>query len=636
MAFVSFRQVLFIKWSASTVRRGSIVEVVDGSNHSLLLLHRGEALNPGPGNPGQGSWSMGTFNPSGLGGKHQVIASYLNNCHLWAITETHMTSQGMRAFRQGLKWSESQFNYCIGGHPFPLRSHSSATGHWNGVAVLSKSPTRAVPVQWSAHTYETSRVQLTATLCEDKWITGGVLYGEPPGTSHPDARENTDTLALEVVSHLCQMSGLRFFAGDLNFESGLEVFQVLEAAGFKDIQDAAFEMWGTPIKKTCKQKTRKDFFYISRELLPFLTGVVVDDTVWADHAVLQGFFSCAPSQLARYHWRQPTPIEWPQSFDIQFSADFHQETDPTRKYQLMWQDIEFAGNRAKITQGQPPLAKRQCGRGMTLETKLLKQSFHRGPVKAGRNSDVQPSFAGMSQQHAHWFRQLRRLQSFVRFRAVHDVDTPTGHGASLWSSVLRAKGFDGNFGQWWKAKSSRVFGAPESIPLIPPNWEVSKKIYESFLLDVRTFEQSLKSQRCKHARDKRKELAHLIFRDIRRPAPDRVDVLLKSPAGEIVQVDRSSNTFIVSPECKLSVDHPVFIAGTEFQILRSQDTKVWLHDVSTLQPGQAVRQTIYKGVVTDMFRAFAEEWTKRWDRHKNVPQSQWQQICDFWPASFPV
>lgn len=92
---------------------------------------------------------------------------------------------------------------------------------------MSKSPTRAVPVAWTENVFETSRVQLAATLCEDMWFTGGVLYGEPPGVGHPNARENTDMMALEIVSHLCQQSGLRYFAGDLNFEAGgLEVFQV--------------------------------------------------------------------------------------------------------------------------------------------------------------------------------------------------------------------------------------------------------------------------------------------------------------------------------------------------------------------------------------------------------------------------
>ena len=601
---------------------------------SVLLLHRGEALNPGPVSRdetrGKRSWSMGTFNPSGLGGKHQVVSSYLAHGHLWAVTETHLTSQGLQSFRRSLKWSNSEFVSCIGGHPVPLRSHSCATGSWNGVAVLSKFPTRAVPIPWNEHTFETSRVQITTTLCENMWVTGGVIYGEPPGVHHPDAKANTDTLALEVVSHLANLSGLRYFAGDLNFEhGGLEVFKVLSDAGFQDIQDLAFSRWGQPIVNTCKQSTRKDFFFISRELIPFLTGVRVDDTVWADHAVLQGFFQCGPQQLTKHYWRQPATVEWPQSFDVSFSSKFRCEQDPTRKYEQMWKEIESAGSSAKLSHGQQPFKKKQCGRGSTMDTKLVTTSFHQSPVKQGRVSDVQPLFAGISQQHAHWFRQLRRLQSFARFRKTNSTDTPHGHGVSLWSSILRAKGFDSNFSHWWVGNASQVFGAPKTLPLCPPPFEVATKIYESFLIDVRKLEQHLKSQRLKFARDKRQELAHLIFRDIRRTAPDKVDVLLKTQSGEVLEVDTIENSFTVSAGCSLCSEHPIFVAGAQVSVLRVQGNRVWILDAQNVTSGQAVRQSTFTGEAADMFRLFGEEWSKRWDRHKGIPPSQWEQICNF-------
>lgn len=573
---------------------------------------------------------MGTFNPSGLGGKHNVISSYLCHCNLWAVTETHLTSQGMRSFRQGLKWSGSEFDFCIGGQPVPLRSHSCSTGQWNGVAILSKSPTRAVPVAWSENVFETSRVQLAATLCEDMWITGGVLYGEPPGASHPSARENTDMMALDLVSHLCQQSGLRYFAGDLNFEvGGLEIFKVLSDAGFRDIQDIAFERWGQQVQMTCKHKTRKDFFFVSRELAPFLTGVAVDHTVWSDHAVLQGFFSCGPSHITRHLWRQPGTVDWPSSFDVCFSSELAEEVDPTHKYSKMWKEIEAAGSNAKVVDGKPPFSRRQCGRGSTLETKIVKRSFHQGPVKPGRTTDIQPLFSGLSQQHAHWFRQLRRLQSFVNFRKAHQTDTSAGHGVALWSSIIRAKGFDDTFVQWWKNSSSRVFGAPTHLSMDPPNFEVAQKIYESFLIDVRKLERTLKSQIHKHTKDKRQELAHLIFKDIRRTAPERVDVLLQTQQGQVVQIDPVSNSLLVSEHCKLSLQHPVFVNGIQLSVIHVVQNQLWVTDLSGVQVGSAVRQTKFTGAAEDMFRAFGEEWSRRWERHRDVPLSQWEQICNF-------
>ncbi len=233
----------------------------------LAFMHAGEAHNPGPRSvprqPSERKWSLGTFNPSGLGGKHQVIGSYLQDCDVWAVSETHLTSRGFSSFKQNLKRS-SHFQYCVGGNPVPLRQHSDKTGEWSGVCMLSKHPTRQLPVKWPSYVCETSRVLLTTTLCADLWITGAVLYGEPPGVTHPDAHHNTDLLAHDLIQQLIPIGGLRFVAGDFNFEKGsLDVFRALEASGFRDLQDLAFEKWGQNIQKTCKRSTRKDFFFIS-------------------------------------------------------------------------------------------------------------------------------------------------------------------------------------------------------------------------------------------------------------------------------------------------------------------------------------------------------------------------------------
>ena len=141
---------------------------------SLLLLHRGEALNPGPvfdeavkaGR--KRTWSMGTFNPSGLGGKHQVLSSYLNHGNLWAVTETHLSSQGMKSFRQGLKWSDSEFSYCIGGKPVPLRSHSCATGIgmvWQSSLNLPPGQSRLHGVTKLSKPHECNLQQLCVRTC---------------------------------------------------------------------------------------------------------------------------------------------------------------------------------------------------------------------------------------------------------------------------------------------------------------------------------------------------------------------------------------------------------------------------------------------------------------------------------------
>lgn len=280
-------------------------------------MHCGEAHNPGPNSSAPPVWTLGTFNPSGLNGKQQVINEHLSEGDLWAVTETHLSSRALHSFRGGLKTSQSPFSYCVGGHPAPLRPQSEHSGAWTGVAVLSKHPTRPAPVVWKPDTFQTSRVQVTATLCHDMWITGGVVYGEPPGLSHPYAKEHNEILLQEVIEAVTNVRGLRFVAGDWNFQHGsLDAFQTLSQYGFQDLQTIAEEKWGWRTRPTCKGVSRKDFSYISPELRDLLIDVKITDDIWADHSVLAGVFQGGPKQVVRFAWKMPEKFPWPNNFDV--------------------------------------------------------------------------------------------------------------------------------------------------------------------------------------------------------------------------------------------------------------------------------------------------------------------------------
>ena len=586
----------------------------------MAFLHSGEAHNPGPdevsGTSKSRCWSIGAFNPSGLGGKHQVISSYMSDCDIWAISETHLTSRGFASFRQSMHRSSS-FSYCVSGAHVPLRQHSDRTGEWSGVCMISKHPTRQIPIRWPKSTYETSRVLLTSTLCSDLWVHGAVLYGEPAGLTHPDAAHNTDMIAHDLFRELHYIGGLRFFAGDFNFEQGgLDIFKTLEAAGYRDLQDLAFERWGIHPRHTCKSSTRKDFCYLSPDLQTFLVDIRHDDTIWADHAVLQGFFRGGQSDLVTHHWRIPAQVDWPSEMHCEIPPGWYQQSSPDSSYADLWKHIEETASLHCVANGKAGLPGRCRGRGQTTEVKLRKAPFRSGPLRPSRKGDVLPTFVGTSQQHAHWFRQLRRLQAYCRFRNVHATDCGNAHGPSLWSSILRAKGFNGGFFTWWENDGAKVFNAPTSLPLIPPDAKCAQLIYDSFMLDVRRLEQTLRSQQRKHAVDRRKELAHVIFQDIKRSSPDRVDVLLQVTTGHVLEIDHYNATLFVETSQALVSGTPIFINGVQQDVIYIHENEIWLPSVEGIEVGSEVRQSSFCGAA-------------RWDRHKGVPPSQWSQICEF-------
>ena len=201
--------------------------------------------------------------------------------------------------------------------------------------------------------------------------------------------------------------------------------------------------------------------------------------------------------------------------------------------------------------------------------------------------------------------------------------------ASLWSSILHSKGFHGGFSYWWVKEGSQVFGAPSEIPLIPPSFEVADKIYESFHVDVRKLERELGSTRRKHAITRRSELAHLVFKDIQRQSPDRVDLLLQVNSGRVHKVDHQDAIVQVEMDREIDPTQPLFIAGQCVDVIHIHHNEVCVTDASFISEGDLVRQSRFLGSAEEMFTAVEVEWKARWDRHKHIPASQWTQICEF-------
>lgn len=280
-----------------------------------LVCRVGEAANPGP-NPQ--SFVLGTFNPSGLPGKAPFIVSQLTQGDIWAVSETHLCSQSMSVFRDSLRFAASPYHYCVGGHPVPAQSNRVFHAAWKGVAALSRHPTRALPVVFPPSLLESARVQVTTTLVHDVWVTGSTIYGEPESSSYPHQKLNNEQLLHHAASYVCHLAkGPRFVAGDWNvLQNSLPAFDLLDAAGFVDLQDLAWARWGAPVQPTCKNSTRKDFCYVSRELQALLVDVQVHHDIFPDHAVVFGKFKSFCDAVPRFAWPRPQHFPWPNNWNV--------------------------------------------------------------------------------------------------------------------------------------------------------------------------------------------------------------------------------------------------------------------------------------------------------------------------------
>eukprot|EP00435_Cladocopium_sp_Y103_P038888 s1577_g10.t1 len=570
------------------------------------------------------SFCIGCFNPSGLTGKAQIINESLAYGDVWAISETHLSHRTLPMFRRSLALTQSHFSHCVAGYPVPLRLQSHLSGGWKGVAALSKHPTRAIPVDFSDAVRYSSRAVVTATFIHDMWLTLGTIYGESAGQWHPNQLQNNDLLVREVATHVCLHSaGLRVVAGDFhNSEFDLSAFQILRDSGFKDLQTLAADRWGMDVQNTCKCATRVDYCFISPELQVLLQQVQVDQTVWPDHAVLAGIFSGGVRDVPRFTWRMPQPLVWPQ-----YEVDAVTEIDSgyaTAAYTKIWQSAESAA----VALSTVPLRKASLGRAATLAPRKTFGHAH-APLRPAREGDIQPQFFGTSIQHAHWKRQVRRIQAYCRYANSSKPSKDATHGAQVWGSIVRAKGFSPHFPAWWSHVAQRASGAPEVFPMIPPTAVVAQAIYDTCVLALRHLERKLKANSRAYATARRQAEPRLIFQDIRQLSPDSVDMLIKPSRAKVLAVDHETACIQLHESVVWDTSQPVYTNGHALQIIHSEDAWIWVDDSSVVAVGSTVAQMSLTGDLEELFRLFQDDWSKRWLRHRDVPLSQWQDILRF-------
>ena len=586
-----------------------------------LFCRVGEAANPGP-NPQ--SFVLGAFNPSGLPGKGPYLVSQLPKGDIWAVSETHLCSQSMSSFRASMHFASSPYRYCVGGHPVPAQSSRTSHATWRGVATLSRFPTRNLPVALPNGLYESARVQITTSLVQDVWVTGSTVYGEPESSSYPNQKHNNEQLLHHAASYVCFLAkGPRYVAGDWNVtQNSLPAFELLNKAGFVDLQDLARSRWGCPVQHTCKNATRKDYCYVSRELQALLLEVQIQDDIFPDHAVILGKFSCFRELVPRFVWPQPQEFPWPAQWDV--SPEIWNNTPGTcdEKYQAVWKHIEMRACHAIPF----PVPKRAKGRAQTRDTKAVTEGKV-SPPKRARKGEIQPQFLAASFRHAQWLRQSRRLQAYLRYVEVHE---PTStHACAVWGSIMRATGFSPSFAGWWESSGYRSPGAPSQLPWVPPHHHCAQMIFDSFVLAFRAFESDLCKASRSYARQKRESNPNAIFHDIKSFQTNGVDVLAKPVTAVITELRPEDCAVLLDRPLALDLQLPIFCEGQVVPMIHAEADMVWVEHFDTVAAGRTITQTKTLGTTPELFHLFLDAWKQMWGRHSEVPPDRWETILAF-------
>ena len=430
------------------------------------------------------------------------------------------------------------------------------------------------------------------------------------------------------------MSGPRYLAGDLNHDlDNLPVLQRLQALHFVEVQDLFQSRTGIAPKATCKGRTRRDYLFLSPELATLFVDVTIDPHAWADHATIVAKFCGGNSALKRYPWPLPQPLPWNnvQANSISTPVNFEPPVCCTRAYSQLWQSVEARVSHSLQASGQTIHAN-SLGRGQRLERHIVVGS--QAPLKRGRSGEFQPRFFGLSYLHAHRLKQVRRLQSFIRLRAVtmpssHHVE----HCVSLWQAIRNAAGFSPSFQSWWETRS-HVLGDPDRVPEYPPDVQIAQAFLNAMQLEVRNLEVRLQATRKRQQQKKRSTgIAHL-YASVRRDAPVPVDVLLETKQATIGEVDADLSSVVLKQPVVFDPNVPLSCNGQPLQPIVITDDQIFLECVDGISPGDLLCQTKGVGKLEDVFEAFTQQWRQRWDKHADVPYSHWNNLFEFATARF--
>lgn len=351
----------------------------------VVCCRIGEAAVPGP----TDHVRLGVCNPGGISSKAALFA--LQEADAWVVSETHLTSIGLRAFRKELVALSSPFKWIVHSKPVAPRSEVSAVGKWSGVAVIGKCPTRPIVRQWTDAQHDSCRIVAASSFCRGLWITGVGVYGCPVGPTHPHARASTESLLDLAVQRVQQSVGCRYVAGDWNGNhTDFKAIEKLRSMGWVDVQDLNFRAWGVHPAPTCRGCTRRDYLYVSPELVSRFVSCRVDDVAWSDHSSLVAEFVGSGLPDVRRLWPVPSPLDWDSTVTYPVE-DFESGIDLQHSYRNLWKLREAGAVRLARGKGIEVLPS-QLGRGSRVAPVPCKSVP--APLRTARQGEVEPKFLG--------------------------------------------------------------------------------------------------------------------------------------------------------------------------------------------------------------------------------------------------
>lgn len=190
-------------------------------------------------------------------------------------------------------------------------------------------------------------------------------------------------------------------------------------------------------------------------------------------------------------------------------------------------------------------------------------------------------------------------------------------------------GFGSSFSDWWLTRHYVSPADPAVVPPYCPGPVLAHQIFDAVLAEVRLFEQRLLQAQSAHRTTRHDHDRHLIFREVARDPPEPVESLIHRVSAVVTAVDDHECAVELDRSVVLHPDETLWIAGQAHEVIHAEADKVWVADVSTVRPSDALVQSKHVGDLRAVFDAFHEQWKLRWCKHDAIPFTHWKELVDF-------
>ena len=633
----------------------------------FVFIRVGEATVPGPRAmspdsffdapvwtlPGQPDFCIGVGNPSGINNKLHTLDFFPKGWFHLAETQASRAQQSLVQSHLRAVSARQQRNLrCCVGAPAPLRPGSQHAGSWTGVMNFADCHLRQVPSFWPSGEYSSGRVMMTVAHVGHLQISAATVYCPAHGPSFPQATELAESLLEPITEALVfGRAGARIICGDFNAPAGsLRQMNIWRSQGWVELQELMHGLHSVTPRPTCKSSTAPDQLWCSPEIVHLISNIALWQ-IYPDHDMLLAGIHLPNLPRDTLQWHLPGHIPWNHlSQDLWTSnsdvgsvfpsnvwpagglplsesdvSDGLRGLDSTSAFQAWSGRFEKAASSCMVH----PTAKADrsyYGRGQMTKPKL-RRSVYAVP-KHSRQGEVQQTCGFLNRAVARWFKQLRRLLSYVH--AVRSANSSSNFmsRAALWHSILKAAGFEKGFESWWKDRPVQLQGTPNAIPRYPPDEVIASLLYDDFCHNYRQFESWQLQRRRSSCQAKMLSTTRGLFAVTKKPAKDTLDCLEDRFAQPIQVIDAQAGIVQV-PDAFPSENITHWTLQDQPAIVRplaegyQVDTDYLLVNDQVLTCHIAVHDT------ATIHNRLIDLWSPRWNKHKEVPAQHWNQICAF-------